>query len=352
MVNQKHIISIFFFAFLIFVLFQLYLICMPLFHALFWASVLTYAFFPLHRKIQEFARHPGLAALITTLIIVLIVIVPAFFMMQKLLAQTVQFYSFIREGGLYQIYESLQREPHVQALTARLREQDIFPIRLSDLVNRLGKTFANTAASQVATATKNALAILANAVLTVFLLFFFLRDGRKIYQYVYDLAPLETSDKPLIFGKINDTLAGVVRGQVLTSIAQGTASGIVYALLGLPAPHFLGFLTFLATLVPLAGTTVVWVPLAGYLFATQAYAKGAILTVVGIFFISAIDNVLKPIIIGERAKIPVFLLFIAVLGGLKVYGVTGIFLGPLFIALFFALIKIYQARYRDREAVS
>jgi predicted PurR-regulated permease PerM len=272
---------------------------------------------------------------------------PAFFMMQKLLAQTIELYNFIREGGLYEIYKTLKQDSHVQAVAARLQEQSIYPIQLSDLVNRLGKTLANTAASQIATATKNALAILLNTIVTVFMLFFFLRDGRKITQYVYDLAPLEKADKPLIFGKINDTLAGVVRGQILTSIAQGAASGVVYALVGLPAPHVLGFLTFLATLVPLVGTTAVWVPLAGYLFATQAYSRGAVLTVVGIFFISAIDNVLKPIIIGERTKIPVFLLFIAVLGGLKVYGVTGIFLGPLFVALFFSLVKIYQARYRE-----
>ena len=346
MINQKQIISAFFFAFLIFVLYQLFLIWSPFFHALFWASVLTFAFYPLHKKIQDLVPHPSLAALVTTFLVVLMVILPAIFVVEKLLVQTVQFYEFVKGGGLGRILDTVKSDPRLQILAHRVGDLHILPLSPSEIANQFMRKFANAAAAQVAATTRNLFSILLNVLLAVLLLFFFLRDGKRIYHHVYDLAPLEPADKPLIFGKINDTLGSVIRGQILTSIAQGVASGVVYKLLGLPAPHFLGFLTFLATLIPIVGTTAVWVPLAAYLFMTQEVTRGIILCAVGVFFISAIDNVLKPVIIGERMKMPILPLFIAVLGGIKVYGITGIFLGPLFITLFFALTEIYKTRYR------
>ena len=130
-----------------------------------------------------------------------------------------------------------------------------------------------------------------------------------------------------------------------TSVAQGILCGVVFLVLGLPAPHFFGFVTFIATMIPVLGATLVWMPFVVYLFAAQQTTKAVILLLLGVFVISMVDNIIKPILIGERTKVPIFLLFFGVLGGMNAYGFTGVFLGPLCITIFFALVRIYKMRY-------
>ena len=120
---------------------------------------------------------------------------------------------------------------------------------------------------------------------------------------------------------------------------------MIFTVLGVPVPLFFTFLIFLTTLIPILGAASVWFPIAVYLLIMQLYGKAIILFVVGFFGISLIDNIMKPAIIGKRTKLPYFLLFFGIMGGMKLYGLMGIFLAPVVLSLFFALIKIYREKY-------
>jgi len=344
-INHKNIIAVFFFLLLIFVLAQMYFIFRPFFEAFFWAGILAFAFFPIHKAMLRILKRPTLTAIVSTLLIVIIVILPSTIILKRLASQAIELYSFLLRGGWDRVVEALRDSPTVQKYYTLAAE--FITTYLGDAPSRIGPALAKFTTAQIAATTKNIFLIFLNFILTIFLLFFLLRDGTRVRNFVYRIVPLEESDKAEIFLKINETFESVIRGQLLTSLVQGFLCGITFLLLGLPAPYFFGFLTFIGTMIPVLGATSVWAPFCIYLFAVQETKQAVILLVVGTFVISGIDNVLKPILIGERIKIPIFLLLFGVLGGMQAYGFTGIFLGPLFITVFFALVRIYQSRYTN-----
>lgn len=343
--NQNQIIAIFFFGLFLFVMYQLFVIFSPFFEAIFWASILTFAFYPLHKRLVARTGRPVPAAIITSVVIFLVVIVPAFLVLSNLINQTLDLYQHVNAGGLTHIIDNIKNLAWLQAIHLKITSSELFQQYLSDWPLRITRSLAEFTTAQIASWTKNIVLILLNFILVIFLLFSLLYYGERIYLVFQRLVPLEEKDKKIIFSKINETFASVIRGQFLTSLVQGTLTGATFAFLGLPAPTFFGCVTFICTLIPVLGATSVWLPFTIYLLLTQEILKGVVLGLVGLFVISLIDNILKPILIGERIKIPVILLFFGVLGGLRAYGMTGVFLGPLFISLFFVLINIYQERY-------
>lgn len=342
-INHKQIISLSFFGLLIFVLFQLVSIFKPFFEAFFWAGILAFAFYPVHSRVLGLVKRQRPAALISTFMIVIIVILPSIFVIEKLVAQGIDLFNFLSQGGWQRVTDAIRNSPLARKYYAFFA--DYLGAHAQDWPARLTPALAGFTTAQIAATTKNLAWIALNFVLTAFLIFFFLKDGRRMVASCYKLVPLEEKDKAEIFSKIVETFESVIRGQFLTSLVQSVLCGVTFLVLGLPAPHFFGFLTFIATLIPVLGAAGIWVPFCVYLFAVQDTTRAVILLVVGVLLISGIDNVLKPLLIGERIKMPIFLLLFGVLGGLQAYGFTGIFLGPLFITLFFALVRIYQERY-------
>ena len=131
---------------------------------------------------------------------------------------------------------------------------------------------------------------------------------------------------------------------VLTAASQGFLAGVGFALAGVPVPVFLGFTAAFAALVPPFGPTLVWLPVALYQL-TQSKAAGLFLLLWGALVVSTVDNFLRPMLIGSKAKLPFLLLFFGILGGLRTYGFLGLILGPLLIAMTLAFIQIYREEY-------
>lgn len=311
--------------------------------------MLSFAFYPVYQFFKKFLKNETLSALSTTSCIVLAVFPPVFVVFTNLVGQTLDLYKkvhvYIAEGGIETLIQAIQSYSWFQTFQEQVLTSDLLKENLSNILLKASQMLANLATAQLAGITKNVFLIPVNVFLIIFFLFFLLRDGEKIYRFIYNLTPLEDNDRNFVFSKINDVFAGVIRGQFFTSILQGVLAGVSFFFLQLPAPLFFGVATFLTSTIPITGASTVWVPVALYLFISHQIQKAAVLTLIGIFVISLSDNILKPILIGEKAKIPLFLLFLGIFGGLKIYGVIGIFLGPVFITLFFALAKIYQERY-------
>ena len=127
------------------------------------------------------------------------------------------------------------------------------------------------------------------------------------------------------------------------SIIQGTMAGLTFFFLGISTPVVWGLATSIASFVPLLGAASIWVPATVYLFLSGAVLQGFILAIVGLLGISLVDNILKPIIIGGRTKMPILVIFFSVLGGIKLLGLIGLIIGPLVIALFISVIEIFRS---------
>jgi predicted PurR-regulated permease PerM len=290
-----------------------------------------------------------LAALIMTAAIFLIVLPPLVLLLINVTAQAIELYQqaslFVREGGLERLIEQIRALGVVQKIETHVFQWEPLKQGATDWLLRSTRAVGDFAAGQAGNITKNVFFVSLNVVMMTFLLFVFLKDGKKIYEFIYQIAPLEEKNKKSIFRQINDTFSAVIRGQLLTSFTQAIVAGVVFWALGLPLPVFFAAVTFLAALIPVAGASTVWIPLVIYLLTQHDQIRALILFLFGALVISLIDNVMKPALIGEKTKLPYFMLFFGILGGIKLYGLMGIFIAPVVLSLFFAVVKIYQEKY-------
>ena len=347
--KREQFISLFFIVFLIFIIYQIFLILSPFFNAIFWSAILAFSFYPIYVRLRRrLDPHETAAALLMTSAIFLIVIPPVALLIINLTAQAIDLYQaasdYIHYGGLEKLVERIRALGLIQNIEARLVEWEPLKENAAAWILNTSRAVGNFAAAQAGTVTKNLVFLFLNVTLMFFLIFAFLKDGEKIYNFIYQLAPLAEENKKPIFERIHETFSAVIRGQLLTGFTQAIIAGIVFWLLGLSLPVLFATLTFMTALIPVVGAAAVWFPLVIYLVTLNQMGKAAILFLSGTFVISLIDNIMKPALIGEKTKLPYVLLFFGILGGIKLYGLTGIFIAPAVLSVFFALAKIYKER--------
>ncbi|MBI3307454.1 MAG: AI-2E family transporter [Candidatus Omnitrophica bacterium] len=348
--TREQFIGLFFIALLVFVVYQIFLIFAPFIQSIFWAAILAFGFYPVYEYLKKrFNIHETLAAILLTAFIFMIIVPPLVLLIVSVTSQAIELYqstsNYIRDGHLEKALDQLRAWGPVQKIESDVSQWEPLKKTLTAWVLNSSKTLVNSTVNQVGVITKNIFFIALNIFMTTFLIFIFLKDGMQIYNFIYRIAPLEEKNKKSIFRQVNDTFSAVIRGQILTSLAQATVAGFIYWVLGIPAPVFFAAATFLATLIPVVGAANVWLPLVIYLLTLEQYIKAAVLAVLGFLVISLIDNIMKPALIGEKTKLPYFLLFFGILGGLHVYGLMGVFLAPVILSLFFVLVKIYQEKF-------
>ena len=348
--TREQFISLFFLALLLFIVYQIYLIFSPFVRAIFWSSILAFGFYPIYVRVKNrLIPNETLAAATMTGAIFLLVVPPVILLILNVATQAIQLYQsaadYIRQGRLESLIEQIRSLSFVQNLEARIFQWEPLKRNLTEWILKSTQAIGNFATAQAATVTKNLLLVSLNTFLMTVLLFIFLRDGEKIYNFIYQISPLEQRAKKSVFSQINETFSAVIRGQLLTSLTQALVAGIIFWALGLPLPILFAALLFLAALVPVVGASAVWFPLVIYLLTNDQTVKAVILFVLGALVISLIDNVMKPALIGKRTRLPYFLLFFGILGGIKLYGLMGIFIAPVVLSLFFALVRIFQEKY-------
>lgn len=345
--TKNQFLSSFFIALLAFVAYQIILILSPFVHSIFWAAILTFAFYPLYEKLRRALKtQDTAAALLMTFLMMLFVIPPVVAIATTLFHQALELYdsaaTFIREKHHEQLIDQLRAYPFIQRIETRLFDSVVLKENVTLWTSNLLKTLGNLTVDQVREITKNTFFVGLNTVLMFMLVFAFFKDGKKVYEFIYDITPLEENNKKPVFAQINETFAAVIRGQLVTALTQGFLAGCIFWGLGLPLPVLFAAITCIASIIPVVGASAVWLPFVFYLVMTTQYLKAFILLLLGVLVISVADNVLKPMLIGEKTKVPYFLLFFGILGGIKLYGLLGVFVAPVVLSLFFSLIKIYQ----------
>ncbi len=348
--KREHIFTLFFLAFLGFILFQVYKVFTPFLGTIFWAFVLTFAFFPLHEKFEKVIKNKILSSLLTTIIILAVVIIPTIYLILYLSREAVDLYvsvkNFVSTGQWQSFILKIRQTQLAQWVESQAPQWSFLTGEgLTDMILAASKNIGNFLATNLASFTKNLVLFFLHFLLLICLIFLFFLNGRVIYQYLYDLIPMPAGNKASIFSTLNSTLTALIRGQFLTGVFQGALAGIVFYFLGIKIFIFLGVLTFIASMIPLLGASSVWIPIVIYFLVTGSFLKGFLLFILGAFGISMLDNFLKPLLISGPSKMSVFLIFLSILGGIYAYGISGIFIGPIVMAIFFALVHIFQEQY-------
>jgi predicted PurR-regulated permease PerM len=201
---------------------------------------------------------------------------------------------------------------------------------------------------KVTNAFKNAPGFGLQAAFVSVALFFFFRDGSRLAFKAVEFLPMEKKHQEKVAHTFSVTVTAVMRAIFLTALAQGIMSGLGFVAAGVPFPILLGLIAFVNSFIPFLGAASVWIPASIWLFYQDQTLGGLGLVAWGIV-ISIVDNVLRPWLIGTEAKIPLFWLFFTTIGGLKVYGILGIFLGPIILSMGMAFLAIYREVYLNQK---
>jgi predicted PurR-regulated permease PerM len=183
----------------------------------------------------------------------------------------------------------------------------------------------------------------------LFTLYYLLRDSEVIMPAIRNSLPLTEGQADLIFERTGEVISASVNGVLVIAAIQGFLGMIAFVTLGLPSALLWGVMMFLLSTIPMAGSAIVWVPAAIFLFATGHWIKAVLLVAWGALVIGMIDNILRPRLVGKRAKLHELIIFFSVLGGLQVFGVLGLFVGPVVAAIALALVEVFQ-RSETQEA--
>lgn len=191
-----------------------------------------------------------------------------------------------------------------------------------------------------------------NFIFMFFSIFFFLEDGPKFLDRLGGYMPFGKRERDKLVKQVKDIVISTIYGGVTVAIVQGAIGGIVFSILSIPSPVLWGLAMFITSFVPMLGTFIVWGPATVYLLLNGNYVKSVILILIGIFVISMVDNILRPLIIKGKMKMPILAIFFSILGGIKLFGLIGFIMGPLVLALFVSVVEIWRYTEEERAAKS
>ncbi|QJA06603.1 AI-2E family transporter [Thermosulfurimonas marina] len=321
----------------------------PFFQPVAWAVILSFYLFPvnlwLRRKLGD---RRALAAVVLIAGVVLFLLLPSGFILTEVTRQALDLVSGLKgllDRGPQALIPSPEKYPRLygllQGLVSRLTP---FETQLKQVLAALASETGQFLITQGKSLFRNTVALIFNLVFMLITLFYLFRDGDRFVEEVKELLPGTLEETERMVGKVREVLRAVLFGGLLTGLAQGLAALIIYLLLGLPSAIFLGLLTAAASFVPMVGTALVWIPATLYLLAKASFIKALILLIYSLVVVSQIDSLLRPFIVGSQTEIHTLFLFFSILGGLKAFGVLGVFLGPIVLSLAISLLEIYRLK--------
>jgi predicted PurR-regulated permease PerM len=350
--KQEWLVTAFFFVLLAVILYLAFLILKPFLEALAWAAILAIIVYPGYVWLRQVLRgRATLAAFIVTLLIALLILIPALKLADFLSEEAVELVKIARGLANGTDVEAWKEKAWVQSL---LGFWDTIAGRINYAEIDLNKTLAQ--AVQVASGflvarlsgvAQNVLLFAVNTLIVLLSLFFFLRDGKDFCDKIRIILPMDRQKQERLFSNIVDSIIAVIHGCVVTAMVQGILAGLAYWALGIPFALVWGVATAFAALFPIGGSSLVWIPATLYLFFQGDYIRGLIMLGWGVGVVGTVDNILKPLLIGSRLRLPMLLLLFSIIGGINLFGVVGLILGPVIFALLASLFDLYLQEYRN-----
>lgn len=321
----------------------LFRILLPFFVPILWGALLALMFQPLYGWLLAKWHRPGLAAGLVTLVVAVTILLPFAFFLTVFVRQATdllgRFQAEAHDRKLPALQLVLELHP-VQALIEQvgaftsLSKQQILD-RASEAAQEALQVMASTGGALVL----GAFSIVATFFLTMFLLFFFVRDGGEMLRRATHLVPMSEERKEELRLHLGAVTQAVVLGTMVTALVQGTLLGIGFAIAGLPSPVVFGSLAALSSLVPVVGTALVWLPAVVTLVAQGSTGMAVFLLVWCLVLVVSSDNVIRPMIISGRTNVSTLLIVVGVMGGVSAFGFTGLFAGPVLLTLVAALLR-------------
>lgn len=318
-----------------------YLLLRPFLPSLAWALTFAVVAAPLYDFLARHVKSRSLAAVLSVVIVAVVVIGPAIFVGDRLVREALAGIEMMRqefEGG--DLRTSLERSPVFRPVINWMEGQG--RNELDQIMSFIASRFSTYLAGSIW--------MVAEILITLFLLFYFFRDRNEILCTLRSYAPLTEYETNRVLVRVRDTIFATIYGAFTVAMVQGFLAGLMFWWLGLPAPLLWGVVMALLSVVPMLGSFVVWLPTAVYLALEGRWVDSLILAGWGAVAVGLVDNLLYPVLVGGRLRMHTVPVFIAIVGGVFLFGASGLILGPVSLALTIALLDLWKRRTSEGGA--
>ena len=297
------------------------------------AIVIAYTTYPLYHLLKKRLNKKNLSAAIMVFLVFALLLVPAGFILTSLVRQGTSTLSGLGGGKVQALSDYLSETLHLQTDPAFLL--DAVTAKTRDFLLSQGLALIGSVAD-----------ILIGILIMFFALFYLFRDGKEIYRFIVDVLPLQRDHKHVLFEEMQLVTNAVIYGQLVIALIQGVAGGLAFAIFGFQNSIFWGFVIAIVSFLPVIGTPIVFIPAGIIRLLQHDYVAGIGIIIFGIALVTNVDSIVKPLIISERSRLNAALILIGVIGGLKAFGFMGFIIGPLVLALLFALLQVYRQDFK------
>jgi predicted PurR-regulated permease PerM len=314
-----------------------------IFRYFFWpflfAMLLYMALQPVFNFIMRYIKKRGISSAVMILFLILLILIPIFFIIAELVNQIFHLYSVvqteIKAGTIQDVYNS----EYVQRVLAYLNiETSVITSRATELIQKISGMVLSSAQAMIA----YPLRFILNFFFLLLMLFFLFKDGGNLQSVFYKFMPFPDDLEATVINRLKEVIRVLLTGNLLIMIAQGFMVGLGLFIVDIRLAFLGGSMATILSLIPVIGTTLVWLPVVIYLIFVEAYLKALFLCIWCLAWYLLLENLVKPRVFGKRLNFHPVVLFLLLLGSIQAFGLPGVFIGPLLLTLFYSLWEIYK----------
>ncbi|ABW66909.1 AI-2E family transporter [Desulfosudis oleivorans] len=290
----------------------------------------------------------NLSAGLVCLLLTLVIVIPCMIMLTVIIAQGIDSVGAINRwvaaGNLEKLKDAPLVRTAVDFMQRYLPSSVLAGVDLQALAIKSSSAAGKLLVSQSGAILGNISMVVGKFFLMIFVFFFVLKDQQRLYDYILHLVPMSAEHETVLIQKMKDVSRSAVLGSFLTALAQGAAGGLAFAICGMPG-FFWGAVMAFASLIPVVGTALVWVPAAAYLLISGKIGLGVFLIIWCVVVVGMIDNLLRPLFMRGGAGMSTVVIFFAILGGIHLFGLIGLIYGPLIFGITMVMLYIYDLEF-------
>jgi len=310
-----------------------FLLLKPVLISVFAGLIFAYLFLPIYQWTLKWAKYKSLAASIVIGIILIIILIPLWYALPVLINQ---FFEVFKLSQTIDISSALDK---------------LFPSVSNDIILQAGTTFTafiSKASASILSSMVNFFSeiptLLLNLLVFGFVFFFGLRDSEELKKIAKEISPLNRAKEKIIVQQFKDITESILYGQFVIGIAQGLFAGIGFLVFGIDKALLLTILTILCSIIPILGPYIVYIPVAISIFASGNTGAGVAYLLYNIIIVSTLDNFLRTYIVSKKTKMNSAVVFVGMIGGLFMFGMVGLLIGPLILAYFLIILQLYKEK--------
>jgi predicted PurR-regulated permease PerM len=313
------------------------------------AIVVTGVFIPVYKLLNR-KFNSTIASLLTCTLIFFVLFLPLSFFVGILANEAWDLYltarGALQSKPIMELLENSHIFETINQFLARFKIE-ITGEQLNSAIAEVGRVVGLFLYEQARSITTNVLKFIANFFFMLLIIFYLLIDSHRLVNFIVKLSPLPEDQDQKLIQKFKDIAPAILLGNGLGGLIQGTLGGIVFALFGLKSPFLWGVIMGLLAFLPILGIGGVFVPAAIFLFLQGRIGAGIFFLIFYIVLSGSIEYFFKPRLVGQRVRMHTLIVFLSIIGGLKLFGILGIIYGPLVVTAFLTLAEIYQASYQQ-----